>query len=91
MINLVVLLLSTHSALTFKNKLDLLVQLAVWAMDDPFYRVALEGLELVQLLSAALRRLGGEKYAGTLFDPLFRLLDANDRDLELKEKAIASV
>ncbi|TPP67395.1 hypothetical protein FGIG_02021, partial [Fasciola gigantica] len=91
MINLVVLLLSTHPVATFKTKLNLLVQLAVCAMDDPFYRVALEGLELVQLLAAALRRLGGEAYAETLFDPLFRLLDANDRDLELKEKAIASV
>ncbi|CAL8068437.1 unnamed protein product [Calicophoron daubneyi] len=90
MVNLVALLLGTHLTKFFETKLDLLVELAVWAVNDHFYRVALEGLELVQLLSTKLRHLDGEKYAMTLFVPLFNQLQANDRDLELKEKAIAS-
>ncbi|KAF5404768.1 Cullin-associated NEDD8-dissociated protein 1 [Paragonimus heterotremus] len=90
MIDLVVLLLSTHSPDYFRPNLEILLQLAVWAMKDPFYRVALEGLELTQLLSTQLRSLGQESQVMIPFAPLAALLEANDRDLELKEKAIAS-
>ncbi|KAG5441081.1 Cullin-associated NEDD8-dissociated protein 1 [Clonorchis sinensis] len=90
MVNLVVLLLGTHNPVCFKSNLNLLVQLALWAMHDPFYRVALEGLELTQLLSCYLRQLGQEGQTQTLLVPLYTLLEANDRDLELKEKAVTS-
>ncbi|CAH8596961.1 unnamed protein product [Schistosoma mattheei] len=88
MINVLVLLLSTHPASYFESKLDLLVQLTVQSINNPFYRVALEGLDLLQLLCTHLKSLGGEKYAQVLFTPLFNQLKATDRDLELKEKAI---
>ncbi|TNN08988.1 Cullin-associated NEDD8-dissociated protein isoform 1 [Schistosoma japonicum] len=88
MINVLVLLLSTHPANYFASKLDLLVQLTVQSINDSFYRVALEGLDLLQHLCAQLKSLGGDKYAPILFAPLFNQLQATDRDLELKEKAI---
>ncbi|CAH8624201.1 unnamed protein product [Schistosoma curassoni] len=88
MINVLVLLLSTHPASYFESKLDLLVQLTVQSINNSFYRVALEGLDLLQLLCTHLKSLGGEKYAQVLFTPLFNQLKATDRDLELKEKAI---
>lgn len=88
MINVLVLLLSTHPASYFKSKLDLLVQLTVQSINNSFYRVALEGLDLLQILCTNLKSLGGEKYAQVLFTPLFNQLKATDRDLELKEKAI---
>ncbi|CAH8648675.1 unnamed protein product [Schistosoma rodhaini] len=88
MINVLVLLLSTHPASYFESKLDLLVQLTVQSINNSFYRVALEGLDLLQILCTNLKSLGGEKYAQVLFTPLFNQLKATDRDLELKEKAI---
>ncbi|CAH8633222.1 unnamed protein product [Heterobilharzia americana] len=88
MINVLVLLLSTHPASYFASTLDLLVQLTVESINNSFYRVALEGLDLLQLLCTQLKNLGGEKYALILFTPLFNQLQATDRDLELKEKAI---
>ncbi|CAH8627271.1 unnamed protein product [Schistosoma bovis] len=88
MINVLVLLLSTHPASYFESKLDLLVQLTIQSINNSFYRVALEGLDLLQLLCTHLKSLGGEKYAQVLFTPLFNQLKATDRDLELKEKAI---
>ncbi|OON17662.1 HEAT repeat protein, partial [Opisthorchis viverrini] len=90
MVNLVVLLLGTHNPVCFTSNLNLLVQLALWAMHDPFYRVALEGLELTQILSCYLRQLGQEGQTQTLLAPLYTLLEANERDLELKEKAVTS-
>ncbi|CAH8555100.1 unnamed protein product [Schistosoma turkestanicum] len=88
MINVLLLLLSTHPASYFETKLDLLVQLTVQSINNSFYRVALEGLDLLQLLCTHLKSLNDDKYAQVLFTPLFNQLKATDRDLELKEKAI---
>ncbi|KAL3312248.1 Cullin-associated NEDD8-dissociated protein 1 [Cichlidogyrus casuarinus] len=88
--NVLVLLLMTHPSSVLKPHLAKLVQVTAIGLKDPFYRVVLEALDLCQLLARSLKMLAGASFVNSLVKSLLIQVQAQDKDLELREKALST-
>lgn len=84
-----------HNPQVFHNHIDVLVPLIVNAVLDPFYKIATEGLSVLQQLVKVIRPLDVQynfdftPYIGQLYSSTLQKLRAPEVDQEVKEKAIA--
>lgn len=90
--------LSGHPAKTFQRYVAQLVPLVVNAVEDPFYKVTAEALNVVQQLIRILRPADTPSssfdftpHVAKLYGAVFTKLKATDIDQEVKERAITCV
>ncbi|XP_058986020.1 cullin-associated NEDD8-dissociated protein 1 isoform X3 [Musca domestica] len=92
-------LLQGHQPYVFASHIPVLVPLVVTAVFDPFYKIATEGLIVLQQLVQVIRPLGNNVASTNMFDitpvanqiylATLQKLKTTDVDQEVKERAIA--
>ncbi|KAM7353038.1 cullin-associated and neddylation-dissociated 1 isoform 1-T1 [Cochliomyia hominivorax] len=92
-------LLQSHQSHVFNSHINILVPLVVTAVFDPFYKIATEGLVVLQQLVKVIRPLESNSaninskdvapFAHELYLVTLQKLKAIDADQEVKERAIA--
>lgn len=75
----------------FAPHLDVLVDVTVRCVNDPFYKVSSAALTLIQPLILVLKHTGEQdKYLDVIYNVIWEKLPLSDIDQEVKERAIAS-
>lgn len=92
-------LLQGHQPHVFHSHIPVLVPLVVTAVFDPFYKIATEGLIVLQQLVKVIRPLDSSSvtmnvidvtpFAAQIYSATLQKLRATDADQEVKERAIA--
>ncbi|CAI4223058.1 unnamed protein product [Auanema sp. JU1783] len=88
-LNLITSLLKSHDPVDFKDVIEPLSKLVAGVINDPFYKVSSEALNVSGRFIPILK-LSDKKLVAGIYDFVYQKLKVNDIDQDVKESAIAT-